>query len=156
MDSLERAIRLAFEKGDPGDVDFRKRVYRSAVNAVEKSAATNPNLTAEAAVVRMNRLKDVIRSVESEFHPAQGPAPEASSVRAEPTLDDVAPRAGDRQDRVGLATLWLIEGVTLSDLMAFSDRNLNDLASVVTGFSIAYPVGHGPLIGCATRETVPK
>ncbi len=62
-----------------------------------------------------------------------------------------APAAGDRQDRVGLAALWLADGVDLSDLAAFSDTNLDDLAGAVTDFAIAYPAGHPPLIGCATQ-----
>lgn len=81
MDSLERAIRSALEKGDPGDPDFRKRVYRSALNALEKSIASDGSMPAEKASGKRDTLKDLIRRVETEFKPAVAPQ------NAEPTFD---------------------------------------------------------------------
>ena len=74
MESLEKAIRTAFDKGDPLDPAYRKRVYRSALTALEKSASANPSVTEEVAASRREKLKDVIRSIETEFRPAAAPA----------------------------------------------------------------------------------
>ncbi|MCC0028933.1 MAG: hypothetical protein H6891_01070 [Brucellaceae bacterium] len=71
---MEKAIRTAFDKGDPLDPAYRKRVYRSALTALEKSASANPSVTEEVAASRREKLKDVIRSIETEFRPAAAPA----------------------------------------------------------------------------------
>ncbi len=73
MESLERAIRLAFDKGDPGDAEYRKRVYRSALNALEKSLAGSPGIQAEDVSGRRHALHNAIRRIESEFQPAVEP-----------------------------------------------------------------------------------
>lgn len=103
MESLEKAIRTAFDKGDPLDPAYRKRVYRSALTALEKSAAANPAVTDEMAASRRDRLKDVIRAIETEFRPAAepepqpepeveaSPAPEVSTVEVETPEDTIAP-----------------------------------------------------------------
>lgn len=95
MESLEKAIRSAFDKGDAGDPAFRKRVYRSALAALEKSAATNAAITDEIAASRRDNLKAIIRNIETEFSPAAEavpsvepgqpaePAPQAPPVTAD-------------------------------------------------------------------------
>jgi hypothetical protein len=77
---MERAIRSAFEKGDPGDPEFRKRIYRSALNALDKAISGDAALSPDLAAIRRESMKAVIRRVETEFKPATAPDVETESV----------------------------------------------------------------------------
>ncbi len=70
---MERAIRSALDKGDPGDAEFRKRIYRSALNALERSIAGGTGMASDEAYDRREHLRNVIRHVETEFRPAEEP-----------------------------------------------------------------------------------
>ncbi|WP_378944607.1 hypothetical protein [Mesorhizobium sp. ANAO-SY3R2] len=83
MDSIEKAIRNAFEKGDPDNREFREKVYRAAFAALDRALKSNPNMTVEAAINRRKGLQAKIDEIESEFVPAapaaaQDAAPEVS------------------------------------------------------------------------------
>ena len=70
LDAIEKAIRNAFEKGDPTQRDFREKVYRSIYAALEKALQANPNLDDAAKARRREALTTTISQVESEFLPA--------------------------------------------------------------------------------------
>lgn len=70
MDAIEKAIRNAFEKGNPEDRAFRERVYRSAFAALDRVLQANPNVTVEAAISRRKAVQAKIAEIESEFLPA--------------------------------------------------------------------------------------
>ncbi|PLP59313.1 hypothetical protein CYK37_10865 [Mesorhizobium loti] len=90
MDPIEKAIRNAFEKGDPDDRAFRERVYRSAFAALDRALLANPNVTVEVAMKRRKSMQAKIAEIESEFLPAvPGTAPEVE-------LGDRAPSAPDQ------------------------------------------------------------
>ena len=73
LDSIEKAIRNAFEKGDPENREFREKVYRAAFAALDRALKSNPNMTVETAINRRKALQAKITEIESEFMPA-GPA----------------------------------------------------------------------------------
>lgn len=75
MDPIEKAIRNAFEKGDPRDPAFREQVYRSAFTALERALQANPGTTVERAIAKRKELESRIRQFETEFA-----APPAVSV----------------------------------------------------------------------------
>ncbi|WP_296745403.1 hypothetical protein [Mesorhizobium sp.] len=101
MDAIEKAIRNAFEKGNPEDRAFRERVYRSAFAALDRVLQANPNVTVEAAIGRRKAVQAKIAEIESEFLPAvpdvtlppQGAEPTGSAP--EPMVD--APRQATAQ-----------------------------------------------------------
>lgn len=70
LDPIEKAIRSAFEKGDPGQRAFREKVYRSAFTAMERALQANPNVTEAIAQRRRETLSAKITEIESEFLPA--------------------------------------------------------------------------------------
>lgn len=70
MDPFEKAIRSAFEKGNPSDRAFREKVYRSAFAALDRALQANPSTTVQAAVQRRKSLSTKISEIESEFLPA--------------------------------------------------------------------------------------
>ena len=70
LDAIEKAIRNAFEKGDPEDRAFREKVYRSAFAALDRALKTHTNLTVEAAIIRRKSLQAKIAEIETEFMPA--------------------------------------------------------------------------------------
>lgn len=70
MDAIEKAIRSAFEKGNPEDRAFREKVYRSAFAALDRVLQANPNVTVEAAISRRKAVQAKIAEIESEFLPA--------------------------------------------------------------------------------------
>lgn len=85
LDSIEKAIRNAFEKGDPENREFREKVYRAAFAALDRALKTNPAMTVEVAINRRKSLQATITEIESEFMPAApavsagaAPAPEVS------------------------------------------------------------------------------
>lgn len=67
MDPFEKAIRGAFEKSDPSDLSVRRRVYRSALAALDRAIAANPSVTEPQAATRRGKLKKLIANIESEF-----------------------------------------------------------------------------------------
>ncbi|MCV0395868.1 MAG: hypothetical protein K5872_06380 [Rhizobiaceae bacterium] len=75
LDSVEKAIRGAFEKGDPTDRAFRERVYRQVLAALDRALAANPSIPAETATRRREGLKSTIVSIEREFLPARPASP---------------------------------------------------------------------------------
>lgn len=70
MDSIEKAIRNAFEKGDSENREFREKVYRAAFAALDRALKSNPNMTVEVAINRRKTLQATITEIESEFMPA--------------------------------------------------------------------------------------
>ena len=98
MDAFEKAIRNAFEKGDPTNRGFREKVYRSAFAALDRTLQANPAITPDVADRRRQILLDKITEIETEFIPAVEPAVDAPdsapSVDMEPRFD----AAGDRFD----------------------------------------------------------
>lgn len=81
LDPIEKAIRSAFEKGDPGQRAFREKVYRSAFTAMERALQANPNVTEAIAQRRRETLSAKITEIESEFLPA---VPAVEPVRPAP------------------------------------------------------------------------
>lgn len=67
LDPFEKAIRAAFEKSDPSDISVRRRVYRSALSALERAFENNESVTESQAKARRAKLKLLIKSIESEF-----------------------------------------------------------------------------------------
>lgn len=91
LDPIEKAIRSAFEKGDPSEREFREKVYRSVFAALDRSLQANPNVTEAIAQRRRETLAAKITEIESEFIPAVHavePVRETPQSRApEPRLD---------------------------------------------------------------------
>lgn len=83
LDSIEKAIRNAFEKGDPENREFREKVYRAAFAALDRALKSNPAMTVEAAINRRKALQAKITEIESEFQPA-GPSVAADLGAARP------------------------------------------------------------------------
>lgn len=81
MDSIEKAIRNAFEKGDPENREFREKVYRAAFAALDRALKNNPAMTVEVAINRRKALQASITDIESEFMPA-GPEVSVDSTSA--------------------------------------------------------------------------
>lgn len=73
MDSIEKAIRNAFDKGDPENREFREKVYRAAFAALDRALKANPATTVEVAINRRKALQAKIAEIESEFMPAAAP-----------------------------------------------------------------------------------
>lgn len=95
MDPFEKAIRGAFEKSDPSDIAVRRRVYRSALNALERALQGNDNVTDSQAKARRGKLKTLIKSIESEFTvavPENKPADKVAAALAPSVSIDNAPR----------------------------------------------------------------
>lgn len=90
MDSIEKAIRSAFAKGDPGDRAFREKVYRSAFGALDRALQASPNMTEAIAARRRETLLAAITAIETEFVPAR-PAEAATRQPASPPPRQAAP-----------------------------------------------------------------
>lgn len=117
MDSIEKAIRSAFAKGDPADRAFREKVYRSAFSALDRNLKANPNMTEAIAQRRREALLAAVTVIETEFVPARpaAPTPEAPAaprpasppVEASPSVapDSPAPVAGQRREPAFAPTL---------------------------------------------------
>ncbi|MEO3998048.1 hypothetical protein [Mesorhizobium sp. CAU 1732] len=91
MDAIEKAIRNAFEKGDPRERAFREKVYRSAFAALDKALQANPNVTQAIADRRRQALSARVSEIESEFLPAvpaaaPAPAPRTAGMGVEPPV----------------------------------------------------------------------
>ncbi len=97
MDSIEKAIRNALEKGNADDRAFREKVYRSAFAALERATQAQPDLTVEVAINRRKNLQAKITSIESEYIPAlraetqEAPPIDAPGSAAAPAPDADAP-----------------------------------------------------------------
>ena len=83
LDSIEKAIRSAFEKGDPSERTYREKVYRSAFAALDRALQSNPNVTQEMVARRRQALSTTISAIESEFLPAV-PAVEPTARQSAP------------------------------------------------------------------------
>lgn len=95
MDPFEKAIRGAFEKSDPSDLSVRRRVYKSALAALDRAIAANASVTEPQAAARRGKLKKLIASIESEFAPAVATAAhEAPIVQAVTPSQSAPPVAG--------------------------------------------------------------
>lgn len=113
MDSIEKAIRKALAKGDPGNRAFREAVYRSAFGALDRSIAANPDMTQSIAQRRRQTLLAAITAIETEFVPAKPAsaapqpveAPQSAgrvSAAPAPVLDvERSPLAAERPARGG-------------------------------------------------------
>jgi hypothetical protein len=114
LDAIEKAIRTAFERGNPEDRAYRVKVYRSAFAALERAIASSGDTRSEAAEARRKALKLRIVEIEAEFLPAEGGGParmpsepatapsvdpdlrnEAGEKVRSPILDDAEPRGAD-------------------------------------------------------------
>lgn len=73
LDSIEKAIRNALEKGNAQDRAFREKVYRSAFGALQRTLDANPKVTPQIAEHRRRALSSRIEQIESEFVPALEP-----------------------------------------------------------------------------------
>jgi hypothetical protein len=103
MDSIEKAIRSAFAKGDPADRAFREKVYRSAFGALDRNLKSNPNMTEAIAQRRREALLATVTAIETEFGPARpanpptpppmpvAPDAPAAAPPAEPAAPVLAP-----------------------------------------------------------------
>ena len=110
MDSIEKAIRSAFAKGDPGDRAFREKVYRSAFGALDRSLKANPNMTEAIAQRRRETLLAAITAIETEFVPARPAAAATPPPQQQPAAPEVAAaspqaRAAPRAPDVAAPTL---------------------------------------------------
>ena len=108
MDTLERAIRSALEKGNASDRAYREKVYQSAFAALERALA-NPNMSPESSVARRTSFQETIARVEGEYlaaaragkpretdaAPSVSSREQADSARA---AEPVVPVSRDRQD----------------------------------------------------------
>jgi hypothetical protein len=101
LDPIEKAIRNAFEKGNPDDRAFRERVYRSAFAALDRALLANPNVTVEVAMKRRKAMQAKIAEIESEFLPAvPGVAPEVELGDRAPAPAAPSPAAPNQNGRV--------------------------------------------------------
>ncbi len=69
MNSVEKAIRAALDKGNAEDQGFRRRIYASASSALERSLAARDYSDGEIAARRQS-LVTSIRHIESDFQMA--------------------------------------------------------------------------------------
>jgi hypothetical protein len=74
LDSVEIAIRKAFEKGDSASRDFRNKVYRSALAGLERQLSARPDLPEAAVEKRRAAVKATIMRIEAGFMPARAGA----------------------------------------------------------------------------------
>ena len=96
MDSIEKAIRSAFAKGDPADRAFREKVYRSAFGALDRNLKANPNMTEAVAQRRREALLAAVTAIETEFVPARSAAPTPPASRpASPSVEPAPSVAPD-------------------------------------------------------------
>ncbi|MEO3386385.1 hypothetical protein [Mesorhizobium sp. CAU 1741] len=102
MDAFEKAIRSAFDKGDPSRRDFREKVYRSAFAALERALEASPNATQAAAAQRRQALSAKISEIEAEFLPAV-PAVDAAPQQQRPTAAEIEMPSVSREDRARAA-----------------------------------------------------
>jgi hypothetical protein len=111
VDAIEKAIRNAFDRGDPSDRVFREKVYRSAFAALERALQANENVQPEVAQQRRQSLSATISEIETEFIPAApaiepdpsprrspaDPGPPEIDTRTEPAAVAVPPPELDRE-----------------------------------------------------------
>ncbi|MEM1378208.1 MAG: hypothetical protein AAGG69_12555 [Pseudomonadota bacterium] len=84
MSGIEQTLLNTLSKGDARDIEFRKRVYNSAANALKRSLEAKGALPPETVQAQKDKLADAIRSVESRFQSVPAPAAEPSPVRDQP------------------------------------------------------------------------
>ncbi len=95
MDSVEAAIRKAFERGDTTDPEFRNKVYRSALAAFERQLAGRADTDSPAVERRREAVKATIMRIEKDHRtaaaaaaaqrtPAPAPRPPARAPEARP------------------------------------------------------------------------
>lgn len=92
MDSVEAAIRKAFEKGDTTDPEFRNKVYRSALAAFERQLAGRADTDSPAVERRREAVKATIMRIEKDQRaaaaalrtPTPAPRPLMSRPEARP------------------------------------------------------------------------
>lgn len=97
MDSIEKAIRSAFAKGDPADRAFREKVYRSAFGALDRAIEASPNMTEAIAARRRQALLAAITAIETEFVPAKAAGPVAAQQA--PQQPPQVQASGQKQSR---------------------------------------------------------
>ncbi|WP_295809285.1 hypothetical protein [uncultured Nitratireductor sp.] len=81
---LETALKHALAKGEASNPAFRQRVYRAAVDALERTLAAQTDADPEQVADQKRRLADAIRAAEAAY---QQPAEE----KAEPEVATVSP-----------------------------------------------------------------
>lgn len=90
MEAIKRAIISALQKGDAQDRGFRERVYRQALEALDRSLQARPDLPAEQAHQRREVVKTVILGIEREYLSAsRDEKPSAPQPAAEPRAPEV-------------------------------------------------------------------
>lgn len=81
MDAVKKAIKGALTRGDAHERTFREKIYRQTFAALDRSLEARPNLSAQEAQERRERLKAVIIEVEREFLSAQAvPSPQDTTA----------------------------------------------------------------------------
>ncbi|GAB4352844.1 MAG: hypothetical protein Kow0026_10650 [Oricola sp.] len=102
---LETALKHALAKGEASNPAFRQRVYRAAVDALERTLATQTDANPEQVADQKRRLADAIRAAEAAYQKPPEPktAPVSPEVRPEARMEahgpEVALRAEPRPER---------------------------------------------------------
>lgn len=95
LSDLETALRHALAKGDSADPAFRQRVYRAAIETLQRSFAKAANANPQRVAEQKRQLAETIRSIERSFGQPDGaarPQPRPREPEA-PSVDiDAAPR----------------------------------------------------------------
>lgn len=108
---LETALKHALAKGEASNPAFRQRVYRAAVEALERTLAAQTDADPEQVADQKRRLADAIRAAESAYQQpaAKGTEPEVAPVSPEVSAEprsaapgpEVALRAEPRPETRG-------------------------------------------------------
>ena len=87
---LEIALKNALAKGEASNPAFRQRVYRAAVDALERTLATQPDADAEHIADQKRRLAEAIRAAEAAYR-KPAPQPQKSAPAAPGSAGQVSP-----------------------------------------------------------------
>lgn len=100
---LESALKNALAKGESANPAFRQRVYRAAVDALERTLGAQPDTDPEHVAEQKRRLADAIRAAEAAYQKPRSPEPGAEAGRPAPEVAAVSPevRAEPRMDAEG-------------------------------------------------------
>jgi len=91
---LETALKHALAKGEASNPAFRQRVYRAAVDALERTLAAQTDADPEQVADQKRRLADAIRAAEASFQKPAAPAAEPRVTEPEtvaPEMPEVSP-----------------------------------------------------------------
>ncbi|QKV19376.1 hypothetical protein [Oricola thermophila] len=88
---LEIALKNALARGEASNPAFRQRVYRAAVNALERTLASQPDADAAHVAEQKRRLAEAIRAAEAAFAEPAPAAPASPEVQPEPRAETRGP-----------------------------------------------------------------